>query len=297
MSHIYGALEAGGTKMVMSILDDTGEMSERVTIPTESPNRTVELIIDFFAKRNIEALGICSFGPLDLNPASDTYGYITSTPKLQWRDYPLLPVMTAALQVPVMLDTNCNGAALAEVKKGIARSGGSCLYVTVGNGIGGGIAMHGHPVHGMMHPEMGHQLVVPDPRDPAPVGFCPYHKSCLEGLASGPAMEKRWGTKPENLPDDHVAWDIEAGYLAQMCHNAIMMMSPARIVLGGGVMQHEALFPMIRQKTLALLGGYINTPQMANGLENYIVAPGLGTNSVVTGAWLLAKKALEESKQ
>ena len=297
MSHIYGALEAGGTKMVLSILDESGTMSERVTIPTESPNKTVELMIDFFAKRKIDALGICSFGPLDLNPKSDTYGYITSTPKLQWRDYPLLPIMSTALQVPVQLDTDCNGAALAEVKMGAAKSGGSCLYVTVGTGIGGGIAMHGHPVHGMMHPEMGHQLVVPDPRDPSPVGFCPYHKGCLEGLASGPALEKRWGMPAKDIPQDHVAWDIEAGYLAQMCHNAIMMMSPAKIVLGGGVMQQEFLFPLIRQKTQALLGGYINTPNLANGLENYIVQPGLGMNSGVTGAWLLAKKALEDAQK
>lgn len=296
MSHIYGALEAGGTRMVLSILNETGEMSERVTIPTENPNRTIELVIDFFAKRQIEALGICSFGPLDLNPASDTYGYITSTPKLQWRDFPLLPVMSTALQVPVKLDTNCNGAALAEVKMGVARTGGSCLYVTVGTGIGGGIAMHGRPVHGMMHPEMGHQMVVPDPRDPTPVGFCPYHKGCLEGLASGTALRKRWGMPGEEIPQDHVAWDIEANYLAQMCYNAIMMMSPAKIVLGGGVMQQEFLFPMIRQKTLALLKGYINTPQLKDGLENYIVQPGLGMNSGVTGAWLLAKKALEEAQ-
>lgn len=295
MSHIYGALEAGGTKMVLSILDEDGTMSERVSIPTEGPNHTVNVMIDFFAKHNIEALGICSFGPLDLNPDSPTYGYITATPKLAWRNYPLLPVMSTALQVPVLMDTDCNGAALAEYKMGAAKNGGSCLFVTVGTGIGGGIAMHGRTVHGMMHPEMGHQLVVPDPRDPAPIGFCPYHKSCLEGLASGPAMEKRWGMSPKDIPEDHVAWDIEANYLAQMCHNAIMMMSPAKIVLGGGVMHKKFLFPLIRQKTQALLGGYVNTPQLENGLENYIVEPGLGHNSGVTGAWLLAKKALENA--
>ena len=266
MSHTYGALEAGGTKMVLSILDDAGEMTERVSMKTENPDITVDKMLDFFIKHHIDALGICSFGPLDLNPASDTYGYITSTPKLQWRNYPLLPVMSTALQVPVMLDTDCNGAALAEAKLGAAKNGGSCLFVTVGTGIGGGIAMHGHPVHGMMHPEMGHQMVIPDLRDPAPVGFCPYHKSCLEGLASGPALQQRWGMSPKEIPDSHVAWDIEAYYLAQMCHNAIMMMSPAKIVLGGGVMQKKFLYPLIREKTLKLLGGYINTHQLANGL-------------------------------
>lgn len=296
MAKIYGALEAGGTKMVLSILDEHGNMSERVTMPTEGPNRTVNKMIDFFASHNIDALGICSFGPLDLHEESDTYGYITATPKEAWRNYPLLPVMQTALQVPVALDTDVNGSALAEAKLGAAKHGGSCLYVTVGTGIGGGISIHGRAVHGMMHPEMGHQLMKVDPRDPAPDGFCPYHKGCLEGLASGSALEKRWGMPAKDIPQDHVAWDIEAGYLAQMCHNVIMILSPQKIVLGGGVMQQEFLFPMIREKTLALLGNYISSPLLSDGLENYIVEPGLGANSGVTGAWLLAKTALEKAQ-
>ena len=289
-----GALEAGGTKMVMSILDGRGGMLERVSIPTRTPEETMPEMIGFFRAQHIDALGVGCFGPLDLNPASPTYGYITATPKLAWRNYPLLPEFVRALGVPARLDTDVNGAALAEATLGAARGLGSCLYVTIGTGIGGGLVMGGRPVHGLMHPELGHQLLCAEGNDPAPDGFCPYHKHCLEGLAAGPTFDKRWGMSARELPDDHPAWQLEASYLAQMCHNAIMSFSPEKIILGGGVMHKEFLLPMIRRETLRLLGGYISSPAVDAGLEDYIVSPGLGENSGVMGAYLLARQAYEE---
>ncbi|MBQ6175322.1 MAG: ROK family protein [Clostridia bacterium] len=287
-----GALEAGGTKMVLSRLDENGGMLERTSMPTETPEITLPAMIEWFLAHPVTALGIGSFGPVDLRRDSPTYGYITRTPKLAWRDAPLLPVLRDALAIPVGLDTDVNAAAMAEAELGAAKGLDSCLYVTIGTGVGGGLVIDGKPVHGLTHPELGHQLLRPDPRDPMPQGSCPYHEGCLEGLAAGPSLQKRWGRPAWELPPDHVAWDIEAGYLAQMCHNAIMSFSPEKIILGGGVMQQDFLIPMVREKTVALLGGYLAHPAVEDGLKDLIVAPGLGIHSGVMGAWLLAKRAI-----
>ena len=287
-----GALEAGGTKMVLSRLDENGGMLERTTLPTETPEITLPAMIEWFLAHPVTALGIGSFGPVDLRRDSPTYGYITQTPKLAWRNAPLLPVLRDALAIPVGLDTDVNAAAMAEAELGAARGLDSCLYVTIGTGVGGGLVIGGKPVHGLTHPELGHQLLRPDPRDPMPEGVCPYHKGCLEGLAAGPSLQKRWGVPAYELPEDHVGWEIEAGYLAQMCHNAIMSFSPEKIILGGGVMQQSFLIPMVRERTVALLGGYLSHPTVERGLDDLIVAPGLGIHSGVMGAWLLAKRAI-----
>ena len=288
---MYGALEAGGTKMVLSQMSDNGAMLHRETIPTETPDITMPKMIDFFREHPVDALGIGCFGPLDLNEKSPTYGSITATPKLAWRDYPITQAFRDALDIPVAIDTDVNAAALAESQLGAGRGLSSCLYVTVGTGIGGGLIVGGQPVHGLVHPELGHILVTPHPDDPAPDGFCPYHKHCLEGMAAGPAIQKRWGKPGSELPANHPAWELEAEYLAQMCHNAIMTFSPERIILGGGVMQQSFLFSLIRQKTLRLLGGYIVSPAVDDNLIDYIVRPGLGVHSGVMGAWLLARNA------
>ena len=288
---MYGALEAGGTKMVLSQMSDNGAMLHRETIPTETPDITMPKMIDFFREHPVDALGIGCFGPLDLNEKSPTYGSITATPKLAWRDYPITQTFRDALDIPVAIDTDVNAAALAESQLGAGRGLSSCLYVTVGTGIGGGLIIGGQPVHGLVHPELGHILVTPHPDDPAPDGFCPYHKHCLEGMAAGPAIQKRWGKPGSELPANHPAWELEAEYLAQMCHNAIMTFSPERIILGGGVMQQSFLFSLIRQKTLRLLGGYIVSPAVDDNLIDYIVKPGLGVHSGVMGAWLLARNA------
>lgn len=288
---IYGALEAGGTKMVCSIGRENCEVLERVSIPTGQPEDSIPEIIDYFRSRDIAALGIGSFGPLDLRRSSSTYGYITSTPKMGWENYPLLPMLAEALNVPAEIDTDVNAAALAEYTLGAAKGLSSCVYVTVGTGIGGGVVAEHHLVHGMVHPEMGHMLLVPAENDPTPEGFCPYHKGCLEGLASGPAIEKRWGVSAKDLPDDHVAWAIESEYLAQMCANTVVCCSPERIVLGGGVMHKTHLFPMIRRRTQELLGGYVRCATITDHMDEYIVSPGLGENSGVIGALLLALRA------
>ena len=193
---LFGTLEAGGTKMVLSVGNEANEILEQAVIPTESPDRTIPEMIAWFGARNISALGIGTFGPVDLNPASPAYGCITQTPKPGWRDTPLLPRFRSALQIPVSIDTDVNAAALAEWQLGAAKGLNSCLYVTVGTGIGAGLVIEGRLVHGLMHPELGHMLLRNEPADPVPDGFCPYHKGCLEGLASGPASISRRTMKP-----------------------------------------------------------------------------------------------------
>ncbi|MBQ8092023.1 MAG: ROK family protein [Clostridia bacterium] len=291
----FGALEAGGTKMVLAIMDENGNETERESIPTRTPDETMPEMIRFFSEVPIAALGIGGFGPLNLDKKSAAYGSIMETPKLAWRHYPLMKTFEDALHVPVGIDTDVNAAALAEARLGAARGLESCLYVTVGTGIGGGVIANGRPVHGMMHPEIGHIMVTPDPADPMPNGVCPYHPHCLEGLAAGPSMEKRWGISAKELPHDHKAWDIESTYLAQLCAYAILALSPEKIILGGGVMQQKFLLPLIRQKTVKLLNGYIAHPNFEDGLETYIVEPGLGTRSGITGAYLLAREAYTEA--
>ena len=287
----YGALEAGGTKMVMAVMDAEGNPVAESTIPTRTPEETMPEMMAFFSARPISAMGIGGFGPLNLDPRSDRYGWIMETPKTAWRYYPLKPAFEEKLGVPVGIDTDVNAAALAEARLGAAKGKESCLYVTVGTGIGGGVIVHGKPVHGLMHPEIGHITVAPMPDDPMPEGVCPYHPHCLESLASGPSIQKRWGMSARELPEGHPAWELESAYLAQLCANALLTFSPEKIVLGGGVMQRKFLLPLIRRKTLKLLNGYIAHPAVEAGLEDYIVTPGLGTRSGITGAWLLALDA------
>ena len=289
----FGTLEAGGTKMVLSVGNEHNELLSQTVIPTEAPEKTIPAMIAWFKTHGICALGIGTFGPVDLNPSSPTYGWITSTPKPNWQNTPLLPPLRDALSVPAKIDTDVNAAALAEWQLGAAKGLNSCIYVTVGTGIGAGLVIEGKLVHGLIHPEFGHMLLRPEPSDQTPVGFCPWHHSCLEGLASGPAIERRWGTKAQNLPPDHEAWDLEAAYLAQMCMNAVCAFSPEKIILGGGVMQQKHLFPRIRQKTRQLLNGYIQSDAILRHIDTYITEPGLGTKSGALGALLLAQSAYE----
>ena len=288
-----GALEAGGTKMVCSVGDENGQIFDRFSLPTTTPDETIPQIISYFKDKQIEALGVAGFGPLDLDTASPTYGYITTTPKLSWVNCNFLPQLTDALGVPAGIDTDVGAAALAEFQLGAGRGVNHLIYVTVGTGIGGGVIANGQIVHGLVHPEAGHIILRPHPNDPAPDGFCPYHKGCLEGLAKGPTFDARWGNSSKDLPQGHIGWQIEAYYLAQFCMNAITMLSTEMIVLGGGVMQQMFLFPMVREMTLELLGGYVAHDKILNHLDEVIVAPGLGVNSGVTGALLLGARALQ----
>ena len=289
-----GALEAGGTKMVCAIGDELGNIESRASFPTRKPEETMPDIIGFFAEQKIEALGVGSFGPLSLDPEAADYGAITTTPKLDWRGFPLRKALIDALNVPVGIDTDVNAAALGEAVYGAGKGLNSLVYYTVGTGVGGGALVDGRLLHGLVHPEMGHMLLRPDPRDPSPKGFCPYHESCLEGLANGPAIEKRWGISAKELPEDHIAWEIEAEYLAQMCVNTILLLSPKRIVLGGGVMHQLHLFPRIRRRTLELLGGYVAHPAILEQIDTFIVPPALGDNAGAVGSLLLAVNAIQK---
>ncbi len=290
---LIGALEAGGTKMVCSIGDERGNVLQRAGFPTQLPDETIAQIVDFLRRFGVRALGIGSFGPLDLHPASPTYGCIMRSPKKEWSGYPLLGTLRAALSVPCAIDTDVNAAALAESQLGAGKGKGSLLYVTVGTGVGGGLVLGDRIVHGLVHPELGHMLMRTARAETAPDGFCPFHRGCLEGLASGPAIEKRWGLSPRLMMPDHPAWALEAEYLAEMCVNAILMVSPEVIVLGGGVMQQTHLFPRIRSRVTELLGGYVMSEAVApEHIARYIVPPALGVNSGVVGALLLAAQAL-----
>ena len=290
-----GALEAGGTKMVCAIGDEHGNVIERYSLPTRGGDETVREIIEYFRARPVEALGVSSFGPLNLDPASPEYGNITTTPKVGWANYPLRRNLAEALGVPVGIDTDVNGAALAEARIGAGKGVDSLVYYTIGTGIGGGAVVNGQLLHGLVHPEMGHMLLRPVENDPAPHGFCPYHDGCLEGMANGPAIEKRWGKPAVQLPEDHIAWKIEAEYLAQMCVNTIVVLSPKMIVLGGGVMHQMHLFPRIRKRTQELLNGYVAHSAILENIDAYIVPPALGDNAGAAGSLLLALDALKKA--
>ena len=286
-----GALEAGGTKMVCAVGNEKGEIFDRISIPTETPEQTIPAIIKYFRENAIEALGIGCFGPIDLDSASETYGYITSTPKLAWADYNIVGAFGDALGCPIGFDTDVNGSVLGEVTFGQAKGKKCVVYVTIGTGVGAGIYIDGRLLHGMLHPEAGHVLIQKRDTDSF-AGKCPYHKSCLEGLAAGPAIEARWGKKAALLQDDAQVWDLEAYYIAQALANYILTLSPDMIILGGGVMHQEQLFPLIRGYVKELLNGYIRTKELAQP-ESYIVPASLKDNQGIMGCLELARRSME----
>jgi fructokinase len=236
-------------------------------------------------------LGIAAFGPLDPNPASPTYGRITSTPKPGWANIDFAGPVGRALSLPVYFDTDVNGAALAEGRWGAAQELDTFIYLTIGTGIGGGAVAGGRLLHGLLHPEMGHVRLPHDWQQDPYAGHCPYHGDCLEGLAAGPAIGERWGQRAETLAPDHPAWALEAHYLALGLVNFIVTLSPQRIILGGGVMEQPQLFPLIRRRVLELLNGYVQSPRLLEGIDMYIVPPALGNRAGVLGALALAQQA------
>lgn len=292
---LLGALEAGGTTMRMGLADGHGMILRSASCQTRLPEETLPEILRFFEGEKIDALGIASFGPLDLNPESPQYGSMTNTPKLAWRGFPLLARLKEALKLPCAIDTDVNGAVLAEVTLGAAQGLQNCLYITVGTGVGGGLMSEGQLVHGLIHPEWGHIVVARHPDDPLQRGICPYHEHCAEGYASGPSIQTRWATSAGELPDDHPAWDLEAWYLAQICVTALMTVSPQRILIGGGVMRREALYGMIRSHVNSLLGGYLSSPALQD-LDRFIQPPQLYPDSGLVGAAMLARRALQHSQ-
>ena len=278
-----GGIEAGGTKMVCAVGDEKGELFERVTIPTRLPEETFEEMIRYFSDKQIEALGIGCFGPVDLNRSSATYGFITSTPKPGWENTDVVGRFQKALSVPVGFDTDVNGAILGEVMLGAAKGCENAIYITVGTGIGVGVYVNGGLLHGLVHPEGGHILLAKHPKDTYS-GKCPYHGCCFEGLASGPAIEERWGKKAELLADEMNVWELESYYIAQAITNYILTYSPQKIILWGGVMHQNQLFEQIRAKVPELLSGYIQHPAVTEKIADYIVPPALGDNPGILGA-------------
>ncbi|HAE86090.1 MAG TPA: fructokinase [Anaerolineaceae bacterium] len=297
---LFGAIEGGGTKFVCAVGTADGQILVETRFPTTTPDETLGRAIQFFQEQSttfgkLSSLGIACFGPLDPTPSSPTYGHILATPKPGWTGADVVGQMRAALALPIGFDTDVNGAALGEARWGAAQGLSTFLYFTIGTGIGGGAMVEGKLLHGLIHPEMGHVLLPHDTvRDPFP-GICPFHGDCFEGLASGPALEKRWGQRAETLPTDHPAWKLEAHYVALAMAGFICAFSPQRIILGGGVPQQPHLLPMVRTETLALLANYIQAEEILDHIERYIVPPGLGGRAGIAGAVALAQQALEEA--
>lgn len=288
----WGGIEAGGTKFVCGVCDSQGNVADRRSFPTQDPGETIPQVVRYFEEvgenYSLDGIGLASFGPLDLNPNSATYGKLTSTPKAAWQNFGIKPELEKYLNRDIVLDTDVNAAILAESIWGAARGKQNAVYITVGTGIGGGILVNGALVHGLLHPEIGHMRI--HTQDDDYRGICAFHGCCLEGLASGPAILDRWGQPAESLPESHPAWDAEAAILAEGIANLVLIISPEVVILGGGVMSQGQLFPKIRERVGRLLNGYIQHPSILQQMDTYIVPPRLGKNSGLLGAAALAMK-------
>jgi fructokinase len=291
---VLGALEAGGTKMVCAIGDEFGNVIDRISLPTKEPENTIPEILEYFASHKVEAVGIGCFGPIDPVKGSATYGRILATPKLAWQNYDIVGVFEKALGCPIGFDTDVNASCLGEVSYGESKGLEHCLYMTVGTGVGVGMWLNGKLYHGIAHAEAGHMKLERHPEDTFE-GSCPIHGACLEGLAAGPAVEKRWGAKGAALADRKEVWELEAYYIAQACMNLTLTVAPQRIILGGGVMKQEQMLPMIREQFLKQLAGYLTLPQVLDA-ENFIRLYSLGDNQGVMGCLKLAADAVAESR-
>ncbi len=287
----FGALEAGGTKMVVAVGDENGRILEQRSIPTTTPDETMPKIIDYFRGKEIASLGVACFGPIDLNKASETYGYITSTPKTAWMNFDIVGCLKDALGIPIGFDTDVNGSILGEITYGCAKGLTDAIYLTIGTGIGGGVMSNGRLLHGMLHPELGH-IRIGKRADDKGSSVCPFHDDCLEGLASGVSIEKRWGKKGIELKDNKEVWELEADYIATALVNYCLTLSPQKIILGGGVMHQKQLFSLIRDKFRDKMAGYIKTKELEN-LEEYIVPASLHDDQGIMGAVKMAIDAMQ----
>jgi len=290
---LYGAIEAGGTKFVCAVGSGPAELKAQARFPTTSPEESLARCIEFFRSQpKVDALGIGCFGPLELRRGAPRYGHVTTTPKHGWTNADIVGPLREALSVPVGFDTDVNAAVLGEARWGAAQNLDSAIYVTIGTGIGGGALVGGQLVHGLLHPEMGHLLLPREPDDLAFAGHCPFHGGrCWEGLASGPALERRYGQPAETLTMEHPAWDLEARYIASALTSLVLVLSPQRLILGGGVMQRSALFPLIRTRLRRSLAGYVQADALNEGMDEYVVPPLLGAQSGIAGAIALAERA------
>jgi fructokinase len=259
-SRMYGAIEAGGTKFLVAVGDDPTQPRDVERFPTSNdPQETMAAVIDYFRRHApLDSLAVASFGPVDF--ASKAIG---KTPKLAWQHFPIVDSLTQALNLPVVLETDVNAAAVGESLYGAGRGVGTFVYITVGTGIGAGVLIDGQTLHGLMHPEVGHLPLRRHPYDPRDfLGVCPFHGECLEGMASGPAMKARWAQPAESLPPDHPGWRMEAYYIAQACFSLACVLSPHRIVVGGGVFSNAALYGMVNEELARLANGYLPLPEV-----------------------------------
>lgn len=293
---IFGGIEMGGTKMVCAIGNENGEILEQTRIPTRDPETTLSDIVNYYKNKNIDSLGIASFGPVDLNIDSNTYGYITETPKPGWRNTDVVGYFKKELNIPIGFDTDVNAACLGEVMYGAGKNYKNVIYGTIGTGVGFGVYLNGELLHGLMHPEAGH-VIIEKHKDDIFDGCCPYHKNCFEGFASGPSIEKRWGKPAEELYDNHKVFEMEAFYIAEGLCNCIMCYSPEKIILGGGVMHNEKLYPLIRKNVLELLNNYISKKEIINSIDSYIVKPMLNDKQGIIGACELGKQATIDNEK
>jgi fructokinase len=296
MARLFGGIEAGGTKFVCAVGSGPANLRATVQFPTTTPAETIGRAVDFFQSQPepVVALGIGSFGPVNPDPDTRAFGHITTTPKPGWQNTDIAGLIRAALGIPIGFDTDVNAAALGEHRWGAAQDVDTFIYLTVGTGIGGGAMVEGGLLHGLIHPEMGH-ILIPHDREHDPFeGVCPFHHDCLEGLASGPAIEARWGRRGESLPDDHPAWELEGHYLALGLANFVNTLSPRRIILGGGVMRAPRLFPLLRKEVQVLLNGYVQASEILEQIDAYIVPPALGGRAGVLGAIALAQAAYQK---
>lgn len=292
---MYGAIEAGGTKFVCAVGTSRGGLTAEIVLPTTTPAETFKRVIAFFrpfaSAGELRAVGVGSFGPLDLDRKSRTYGYIKATPKPGWRDIALVSRLKTALKVPIAIDTDVNAAALGEYAAGASAGIDPSLYVTIGTGIGGGFLKDGKPLHGLVNTEMGHIRIPHDVRRDPFRGSCPFHGDCFEGLASGPAIRARFDDRPELLGDDDPFWHLEAEYIAWALMDYILVLSPRIIILGGGVLKREFLYELIREKVVKTLNGYLQARTLIEQTDSYIVPPRLSDRSGIFGALALARTA------
>jgi fructokinase len=295
-SRLYGAVEAGGTKFNCAIADETGAIRAQTRLPTQDPASTLSAVREFFREAaggdvQFAAIGVGAFGPVVLNKHSARYGFIGRTPKAGWSNTDLAGMLAREFSCPVGFDTDVNAAAFGEHRWGAGQDVASLVYVTVGTGIGAGVLVDGAPLHGLMHPEMGHMMPRRHALDADFAGICPFHRDCLEGVASGPAIVARSGAQLWQLDEAHPQWELEADYLGQLCAHLVLAVSPQRIVMGGGVLSQSRLLPLIRRRLLHWLGGYIDRSEILADADRYIVPPALGEQAGVLGALVLALRA------
>jgi fructokinase len=285
----YGGVDAGGTSWTCVIGFGPADVRVTSTFPTTTPAETISRVAEFFLEHGpVAAVGVGSFGPIDLHVQSPTWGHIRRTPKKGWVGANVASALEECLGIPVAFDTDVNAAALGERRWGAATAVETFCFITVGTGIGAGVFVNGTLLHGLLHPEVGHMQVPHDrSRDPF-AGSCPYHGDCLEGLASGEAIRRRWGV-PGELLDDPAAWDLVADYLSTGIINVISVVSPQLIVLGGGVMKKPGLLSLVRSRVAHIVDGYFSEERFLGGVDAYVVAPGLGSYAGAIGAIELAR--------